>query len=197
MPKVSYRVWTGTYYCHYSYSKIRLLHSLMNLRRKLSQEKCACVCVLRKVVVVVGQCIVTHFTNTLLSRRNTIQPLIWLNSRDTRKILVPILQKKKKKKRASYRLGVNVSASQPLQVPAFIGPWSHKRGCLIKSPFTVPGESDILAAAGSLRLSISNFQIPSSSSRTTWSKEISLVIFRPRNVKTKWIFCGLTQKPEI
>lgn len=30
--------------------------------------------------------------------------------------------KKKKKKRASYRLGVNVSASQPLQVPAFIGP---------------------------------------------------------------------------
>lgn len=45
MPKVSYRVWTGTYYCRSSYSRIRLLHSLMNLRLKLSQEKCACVCV--------------------------------------------------------------------------------------------------------------------------------------------------------
>lgn len=45
MPKVSYRVWTGTYYCRSSYSRIRLLHSLMNLRLKLPQEKCACVCV--------------------------------------------------------------------------------------------------------------------------------------------------------
>lgn len=56
VPKVFYRVWTGTYYCQYSYSKIRLLDRLMYLRLKLSQEKCACVCVLQKVVVVVGQC---------------------------------------------------------------------------------------------------------------------------------------------
>ena len=122
MPKVSYRVWTGTYYCRSSYSRIRLLHSLMNLRLKLSQEKCACVCVcvLRKVVVVVGQCTCNtlYKHSVVTTQHDSTFDLVKFEGHTKNTCPHPT----KKKKRASYRLGVNVSASQPLQVPAFIGP---------------------------------------------------------------------------
>lgn len=81
-----------------------------------------CVCVLRKVVVVVGQCTCNtlYKHSVVTTQHDSTFDLVKFEGHT--KNTCPHPTKKKKKKRASYRLGVNVSASQPLQVPAFIGP---------------------------------------------------------------------------